>query len=330
MQLYLDSNIYLEYFRENSAERLAPLRELVKLISAEKIKLLIPSQTREEYFRNRRKIAELTRTALVSRSKTPLLIPATLDNNIPEVKNISKNAAALANAYKKLIEKYDKSVEKEKTDADLLIKKLFLIGESFPEEENIVKKAHVRYMKGNPPRKSDHSYGDAIIWETLLEKGKNDDPSIISKDSDFMEKHKGEYELNSFLSVEWRIKTKKKKHVKLYKSLAEFVNKFNKKQTIKKEVVEIEKREQPAYTGFNSTVFPQSVNLNEWVINTDYSPFKFSDSLGSINLLSNSVIRNNTPSFCPYCGAILASPYVNITIENSRTCGSCGRKFDII
>ena len=95
-------------------------------------------------------------------------------------------------------------------------------------------------MKGNPPRKSDHSYGDAIIWETLLKEGKNDNLVLITKDGDFAEIHKGKPAISQFLFVEWRIKTKKKKRVVLYKSLAEFVNSFNKKETIKKEIVQKE------------------------------------------------------------------------------------------
>jgi len=78
MQLYIDSNIYLEYFRENSAERLAPLKELIKLIEKKKITLILPSQTKQEYFRNRRKIAEITRSALIKQSNISSIIPAVM------------------------------------------------------------------------------------------------------------------------------------------------------------------------------------------------------------------------------------------------------------
>ncbi|MFA6397973.1 MAG: PIN domain-containing protein [Candidatus Paceibacterota bacterium] len=241
MQLYIDSNIYLEYFRENSAERLTPLKELVKLIEDKKIKLLLPSQTRQEYFRNRRKIAEITRTALIRQGNVSSVIPAVIDKENKEVKDVLNSTKGLVRAYKKLIEKYDKEVEKEKTDADLLINKLFFkYAREIKETDQIVSSAYKRYMKGNPPRKNDHSYGDAIIWETLLKEGENDDLVLITKDSDYIEIFKGKPIINHFLFVEWRVKTKKKKRVVLYKSLAEFVNNLTKKQIIKKEIVQQE------------------------------------------------------------------------------------------
>lgn len=235
MQLYIDSNIYLEYFRENSAERLTPLKELLKLLKKEEVVLLLPSQTRQEYFRNRRKIAEITRLSLIRQSNISSFIPAVLDKGNKEVKDVLSKKKDLITSYKKLIKKYDKEVEKEKTDADLLINELFLkFAKVIKETDEIIASAYRRYMKGNPPRKNDHSYGDALIWETLLKEGANDDLVLITKDGDFIEKHKGKPKINQFLFVEWRIKTKKKKKVILYKSLAEFVNTFTKKEILKR------------------------------------------------------------------------------------------------
>ncbi len=250
MQLYIDSNIYLEYFRENSAERLTPLKELLKLLKKEEVVLLLPSQTRQEYFRNRRKIAEITRLSLIRQSNISSFIPAVLDKGNKEVKDVLSKKKDLITSYKKLIKKYDKEVEKEKTDADLLINELFLkFAKVIKETDEIIASAYRRYMKGNPPRKNDHSYGDALIWETLLKEGANDDLVLITKDGDFIEKHKGKPKINQFLFVEWRIKTKKKKKVILYKSLAEFVNTFTKKEILKKEIIEKE----------NSSVFNASI-----------------------------------------------------------------------
>ena len=340
MQLYIDSNIYLEYFRENSAERLAPLEELVKLIEAGKISLLIPLQTEQEYFRNKSSIAEATRFALVQQSRASFIIPATLDKKIPEIKKILKGVDVLEKAYKKLIEKYDKAVEKEKTDADLLIKNLFdNLGKNLLETDSIVQHAYLRYMKGNPPRKSDYSYGDAIIWETLLESCVNDNLVIISKDGDFIEKNKGKSVLNNFLANEWRIKTKRKKRAKLFKSLAEFVNDFNKEQTIKKEVVEKEKKEGIfsvlTATALETMAEDCSRQNNIFVSNdseldgTCVVPAVRLDGLASpfSQCIKPEVSTNNEPIFCPYCGHRLLNVF--LCAGNEYMCNSCRKNFRV-
>lgn len=340
MQLYIDSNIYLEYFRENSAERLTPLKELIKLIERKKIILLLPSQTKQEYFRNRRKIAEITRSALVKQSKISSMIPAVIDKEAKEVKDVLNNTKNLTKSYKVLIDKYDREVEKEKTDADLLISELFSKhARVIKESEDIVLAAYKRYMKGNPPRKSDHSYGDAIIWETLLRESENDDLVLITKDGDFIEIHKGKPEINQFLFVEWKIKTKKKKKVKLYKSLAEFVNTFNKKEVIKKEIVQKENNSilNPSITkslsysikrpvgsfdtvdsvslnNYSSVISLDQVTDNSALINQNIIPsgggiFGISTQQNSIllnskcNTCGDEIPNDTYPSYCPRCGS---------------------------
>jgi hypothetical protein len=339
MQLYIDANIYLEYFRENSAEGLAPLRELVKLIKGKQLRLLIPKQTRQEYFRNRMKIAELTRTALIKQSGASFILPATFDKNTPEIKDILIEVRNLERAYKNLVTKYDQAVEKQKTDADLLINELFdKLGENLPEEDPIIQKAYTRYMKGNPPRKSDHSYGDAIIWETLLAKGLGDNLVIISRDSDFMEKYKGEQVLNSFLAVEWRIKTKKKNIVKLYKSLAEFINSFNKKKPIKEKIVEKEERlgvvTNPEMIGLTNT----ATSIGNISSGTSYTvPLSGYAVPITQDLIFNSYINPTNyihDKKCPSC----QSSNVSRVNENmfygisnfSYQCLSCGQKFTLL
>ncbi len=355
MQLYIDANIYLEYFRENSTERLAPLSELLKLIKSNKVRLLIPSQTKQEYFRNRRKVAELTRSALVQQSKTSFSVPATLDKRTPEIKKILNEIANLSKAYKMLINKYDHVVDKEKTDADLLINSLFEnLGVVLPETESIIQKAYIRYMKGNPPRKNDHSYGDAIIWETLLENGISDNLAIISKDGDFIEKYKGESVLNNFLAIEWRIKTKKKKRARLYKSLAEFVNDFSDKQIIKKEVVDKEKSLYPDIPTISGTYSrnvvsenfrnnSELINPSNSVLNIDsqwyekYSPLNInaypenSDYEIVNNALMLNIVNDNKQIYCPYCSssAVTKSAWTTSFTERVMVCNICHKKFKI-
>jgi len=338
MQLYIDTNIYLEYFRENSAERLAPLRELLKLLEAKKVKLLVPSQTREEYLRNKNRIAEATRSALFKKqNEIKFVTPAMLDDKLKAVKEVKKNSENLKKAYRKLIKKYDEALEKEETDAEVLIRKVFELGEAIEETEVIVERAYSRYMKGSPPRKNDNSYGDAIIWETLLEKGKNEKLTIISKDSDFIDLFKGAPVLSRYLLNEWKIK--RKKGAVLYRSLAEVVNKLNKNKPIKKEIVQQEK-DQP-YSTQSPTQFLNGVSYSQYPVNVkDLNSLVFQENsmqnppwVVAASGMSNSLIVNsspfsmnltNTASFCPYCGKRAESqPF------GGFRCTSCGRDFHI-
>jgi predicted nucleic acid-binding protein len=346
-QLFIDANIYLEYFRENSSERLTPLKELVKLVEKDKITLLIPEQTKQEYYRNRRKIAENTRSVLVKQSKSHFVIPAILDKDVSEIKHLNKEIDNLHESYKKLIEKYDDNVKKEKTDADLLIRKLFEMGASLNEEKTIIEKAHFRYMKGNPPRKSDYSYGDAIIWETLLDKAIKDNLILITKDSDYMEVYKDEYVINHFLYVEWKIKSKNKSKVELFKSLAEFINHFDNKNTIKKEIVEKEKLKSISHLNNNiyldagdnvwgnpilasSLSRPISVNPDiMWNDSSSVSTLNTAISFSDVSEYNNNifsaslVLPGSTINHCPYCGSTVQQ------LIGKYWCSSCQREFMI-
>lgn len=328
MQLYIDTNIYLEYFRENSAERLAPLRELIKLLQAKKVELLIPTQTREEYLRNKSRIAEATRSALVKKqNETKFVTPAILDEKLKAVKEVKNSSEKLKQAYKLLIKKYDEALEKEETDAEILIGQVFSLGKTIEETELIVKRAYSRYMKGNPPRKSDNSYGDAIIWETLLENAKEDKITIISKDGDFIDFFKGTPMLSRYLLNEW--KSKKQKDAVLYRSLAEVVNKLNKNKPIKKEVIQQEKDQ--SYLIQSALFNPLSFSSDPLVIQQNSlqnSPWVISNSVHN-SLISNriqlsSMSMNGPICFCPYCGERATSQ-----LYGGFQCTSCGRDFHI-
>lgn len=327
MQLYIDANVYIEYFRKSSSERLAPLEELVKLIEAKKVILLLPQQTKEEYYRNRRSVAEETRKALIEQSRQSSLIPAIFDKDVKEIKDVKKYNKSLSDSYKKLITKYDKDVEKEKTHADILINKLFSLATQIPETDEIITKAYKRYMKGNPPRKSDHSYGDAITWESLMEISTIDNLAIITKDSDYIETTKNEKVLHSFLAVEWKNKASKNKKITLYASLAEFVNTLSpKKDQIKKEIIQQEKLDiQPtgvfAVTKDNGLMDIFTASLNQ------ISPQSFQNIRQSSTLVSRGYSSMNK-FYCPYCGSEIIEA-VMFSIFNNHHCHKCNKTFTL-
>jgi hypothetical protein len=320
MQLFIDANIYLEYFKVNSSERLTPLNELVKLLEKKKIVLLIPNQTRQEYIRNRRQIAETARVALVTQSEASFFLPAIMDIKAEEMKEVKNNVDRLKKSYKGLLEKYDQCVEDENTDADNLIGKLFEMAGTLEEGDDVLDKAYVRYMKGNPPRKNNNSYGDAIAWETLLGKGGNDDLVVVTRDGDYAESYKGELVISKFLTEDWKQKTVGKNTLKLYRSLAEFVNTFENKTTISKEIVDQEKSTRLVTSNEFLTVNHSLRAPDERVSWEQFSGLYDSDS---VPFVSRSVVQS--PSFCPYCG----NPATDTRFVNIYKCSFCNKNFTI-
>ena len=98
--------------------------------------------------------------------------------------------------------------------------------------DEIVRKAELRYKRGNPPGK-DNKYGDAINWECLLEYAPdNKDLYFISSDKDYSSVI-GESQFNLFIQEEW--KEKKNSDVIFFNSLVSFLNKHFESIKLKRE-----------------------------------------------------------------------------------------------
>ncbi len=350
VNLFLDTNVYLDYFRSSSKGALDPLRRLTALVQSKEITLLLPEQVVHEYQRQRRKVAEETRELLLEASKYAPFAHLVLGKEKREVKSVSRAVKEVKDSIAELVKKYDEQIESEDTEADKLIKRLFKKAKRFEESDELIKRAHSRYLKGNPPRKTDHSYGDAIVWEVLLEEAVGESLTLISKDSDYTERQKGKKALNSFLKGEW---AQKSTHgISFYESLGEFINHFDKKETIKKEIVEEEKISSSnglprvyygggtatgvyygggtvpmgptgptGYGGATETLFYSSINGST----QPTSIFGWGSGTQGVSITSL-----NQVSFCPYCGiSAPLSSNGSATIIPSRACKGCGRNISV-
>jgi hypothetical protein len=238
MKLFIDTNIYLSYFRR-SDETLASLEELKKLLRRRKLTLVLPVQTRDEYFRNRNSIAEQSRDLLVRETEPRLNLPAPFVKDWPEAASVRKRLASTKAAYDKLLKKFDSQISEGRTRADVLIDSLFATAEILEEDDELLRRAYFRYLRGHPPRKNDGSFGDAIAWELLLQ-GVSDDLVVVTRDGDFAEKRRGTTWLRGFLEREWNAKNPQRS-IKLYVSLGEFINTLGNRKAVKEEVVQEEK-----------------------------------------------------------------------------------------
>jgi len=327
MQVFIDTNIYLNYFRSDK-EKLASLEILNKLLKNKKLRLIIPNQTLDEYIRRRSSVVEETRNLLLNRKKQLVSsVPvAPFLGKFSEMKKLREEIKESENLYNKLIEKYDNATDNKETASDQLIKKIFSLGKKYKETKKILDAAFVRYLKGNPPKKNNFSYGDAIVWETLLVKATGDSLVIITQDSDFIEKKKGNQVLQTYLQKEWEGKSKKK--IELYVSLGEFMNKFEKKEVVKKEVVAEEKQPISQFIPLSqmslaSTVTPvnrvintqineednslyihlaDSANVNSSINYCSYCGYKLCNAISSTSRITTTFIGGNDIKFCPNCG----------------------------
>ena len=217
--LYIDTNVYLNFYHFSN-EDLEELKKLIALIKTGNIRLYLPEQTENEFFRNRE--------VKISDSLTKLR-GAKLSNQFPMICHSYDEYKAMKNAIKeyetnkaKLLKKLQHDAEKGTLIADDVLLQLFSVATKTETTEDILEEAINRYNIGNPPGK-DKSYGDAINWESLLEEcPDNEDIYFVSDDKDFYSKL-NEKNFNGYLLKEW--KEQKESELHYFKRLSEFFKK---------------------------------------------------------------------------------------------------------
>ena len=217
--LYIDTNVFLTFYHFSN-EDLEELKKLIALIDTKNIRLYIPEQTRNEFNRNREvKIADsldkLRGTKLGN--QFPMICHAYDEYDLMKkaIKNFETNKS-------KLLEKLQHDAETETLLADEILNQLFSKAEIIETTDEILNRAILRYDIGNPPGK-DKSYGDAINWESLLEKAPNSyDLYFISDDKDYYSKL-NEKKFNEYLIKEWKVNKKSDLHY--FRRLTDFFKK---------------------------------------------------------------------------------------------------------
>jgi hypothetical protein len=122
-------------------------------------------------------------------------------------------------AKSQLLDKRTADCSGENLKADQIITQLFARAKRLLTTEDIIAKAKRRYDLGNPPGK-DGSFGDAVIWECLLEEvTQGEDLLFISADSDYCAKI-DRNRFDPFLQKEWL--SEKAGRVIFFKQLSTF------------------------------------------------------------------------------------------------------------
>lgn len=236
MKVFIDANIFHAFLGADSD--LSQLIELKRLLKAKKnpVELILTRQVIDEYHRNAGdRINDAWESLNGEKDKKELsAIKFSSEKKKKFAARIGQLEKDITNFNIARLEDFDKRTAK----AEKIIAEIFSLATILECPDEIVGLAKIRHLRGNPPMKNDQSYGDAINWEALLKTGYKEDIRIVSNDPDYAEKVKGKKELNRYLKNEWSEKTGK--DATLYTSLGTFINKLEKKETIKEEAIEKE------------------------------------------------------------------------------------------
>lgn len=241
MQIFLDTNIILNYLKGSKSDEIA-FPKLLNLLLKKKIVSLATDQVYDEYIRNSTNLKNEKIKKIEGSQHNISFRPI----NYKSLKLFNQEVKKNLEKINKDVTKQKKDILKEKvnfTKREKNIKVLFEQSLILSEDYETIKKAELRYLKGNPPRKKKEkgdSYGDAINWELILrDADKKDDLSIISFDGDYSEQLYGVHKLNSLLSRDWKKESRKK--IKLFTTIGEFVNYFAGKEVVDQKLIDIEK-----------------------------------------------------------------------------------------
>ena len=216
MNIYIDTNIFLSFYHLTS-EDLEELKKLVTLIRQKEAQLLLPEQTRDEFYRNRaNKIAGAIKK--LKEQKLSLQFPS-MCKDYKTYGELRRLQTEYDKHHAELLEALLKDINTAKLKADTLTHELFQLAKPIETTDEIVCRARLRRDVGNPPGKNG-SLGDAIIWEAILATTiTKDDLYFVSSDKDYRSSL-GDICFNDFLMREWSKAKKSKIH--FYKLLSTF------------------------------------------------------------------------------------------------------------
>lgn len=219
-----------------SDQTLFLLDTIIAQIDKKEIELIITEQVKNEFYCNRPNVINTSIIDLRKSLNINLIFPALL-KNYKGIKKVDSIRAKLSEKYQLIIDEFVKRATNPQSNINKKIDKLFTRGRVMNENDQIIQRAHIRHLRGNPPFKDNHDFGDCITWEALLEYASDADLTIISNDGDYeFVSYQGKGEIKDFLMREW--KNRNNKDVVLVKSLGEFLKPYIDKEKIKTEAIE--------------------------------------------------------------------------------------------
>lgn len=183
-KIFIDTNIFLDMYRANYSKDISIM---LKLIYDNKKYFITTEQSINEFNRNRYStiesaIKEFKNKTQIDKGYSSFVRSLkTFENYNKSVTKLLQEKRAVLDEIEKML--YDKSCDSIQKKFSALCKPNKII----PIENEIIHLAEIRKLSGNPPTSDKYTCGDEIIWESLLNYGKNNscDLIIVSNDNTF-------------------------------------------------------------------------------------------------------------------------------------------------
>lgn len=323
MKLFIDANIYLDFYNSNAVE----YKTLLETLTEAKPDLIITQQIVDEVIRNRsgrfkESFNNYTKTSGVIDCKLPTHIGSNVDTKLVEWnKERAKLAKDLKTSNESLLairSKYLEDVHEGKDNVSKTFNVIFKDGLE-PSLEQI-NRARWRKEIGNPPGKRSDVLGDQLSWEQLIDclsLSNIKRLALVTRDSDyFVDLGKDKPALNPLLSQEI-----KKKHptlkVDVFTQLGPALDYYNSKKSTKlktlpnKEKLKQIEREEQIISGSTTSNFEGNI-----IVDHVYP------------IASNPLMELIMTNFCANCGESTLHRDVLITINGGQRrrhmCAECG------
>lgn len=233
--IFIDANIYLEFFKSSQAE----LKKLLPVLESLKDNIYVTQQIADEVSRNKVKVASDNLRNYVNNYKPPRVrLPEHLEEGDEKlVEDWNKTSSKLTSDYSAsekalsaVTEHLLDKIMKSEDAASISLEKLFDTAIK-PTQQNILN-AKYRKELGNPPGKATDPVGDELSWEQLLETYNGESPLwIVSADNDYSSSINKKRFLNAFLFNELKQKISREPVIYIFDSLAEGIEHFSSKSS---------------------------------------------------------------------------------------------------
>lgn len=218
IQLFLDTNILLDFFRFG-ADDLIEVRKLLTLIDDDEVRLFSNQLLRDEVSRARD--AEIAKSLEELRAQKFNLKAPNYCSDLEELTAL-KSALKTANErHTDLLKALKAKISSKTIAADVLLADLNDKASDIDITPELLNLAQQRQMFNNPPRKRKDSVGDSLHWEALMTTDSGVNFHIVSRDGDFGSDLEPE-KIKDFLLDEWKRKFNAYASITLHKSLSDF------------------------------------------------------------------------------------------------------------
>ena len=247
--IFIDTNIYLDFYRSQNDAELSLLHELLKI----KNMIISTDQVEMEFKKNRQKVIIDSLNAIPTPSIISFPAFALKIKGVKKTNKMNKEFKIRVGKFKDYFAKvmlepkrYDKVYKACQEIFEL--KSNLNLKRPDKKRYEIRRLAKKRFMLGYPPRKNDDiTVGDAINWEWIIAccSREKKDVVIVSRDSDYGITFNNKSFLNDWLNEEFKSRISPRRKVILTNKLSEGLRKLS---------VIVSKEAESAETNLNARV----------------------------------------------------------------------------